>query len=92
MGYVLGALAALHWKRWGEEWVLFDEGSGQTVLLDTLSAATLLMLDRVPIELCTLEEQLIEELRITETEGFSDLLQEHLESMIKLGLVESSPC
>jgi PqqD family protein of HPr-rel-A system len=33
----------LHWRRWGDEWVVFSAGSGQTHKLDALSAAVLLI-------------------------------------------------
>ena len=36
---------ALHWRRWDDEFVVFDVGSGQTHQLAPYTAATLMMLE-----------------------------------------------
>ena len=38
----LSIVSRLHWKRWGDEWVVFNSSSGQTHKLDRLSAILLL--------------------------------------------------
>ena len=36
---------ALHWRHWDHEFVVFDEGSGQTHQLDALTACALLCIE-----------------------------------------------
>jgi PqqD family protein of HPr-rel-A system len=38
----------LHWKSWDDEFVVFDEGSGDTHLLDPLAAEVLKALEEAP--------------------------------------------
>lgn len=40
-------LSDLHWRRWDDDWVVFDAGSGQTHRMDTLSAVVLLVLEDI---------------------------------------------
>ncbi|MDQ2779389.1 MAG: HPr-rel-A system PqqD family peptide chaperone [Pseudomonadota bacterium] len=44
----LHPLARLHWRRWGDSWVVYDEASGLAHSLDTLRATTLLLLEEAP--------------------------------------------
>jgi len=38
----LNPKSSLHYRHWGNEWVVFDVGSGQTHEMDTVAAATLM--------------------------------------------------
>ncbi|HKZ08189.1 MAG TPA: HPr-rel-A system PqqD family peptide chaperone [Methylomirabilota bacterium] len=40
----------LHWKHWDDEYVVFDEGSGDTHLLDPLAAEVLKALEEQPAD------------------------------------------
>lgn len=41
----LGLLVVLHWRCWDNEWVVYNQGSGDTHLLDTFTACTLMALE-----------------------------------------------
>lgn len=47
----LNALASLHWRDFGDEWVVFDVASGQTHWLDGISAAVLMRFQDGPANL-----------------------------------------
>ena len=85
----LGELTSLHWQRWGEEWVVFNEGSGQTILIDTLTAATLLILESGPSDRSDLEAQVAEELQILDRDTLSSLLERSLQSLKDLDWIET---
>ncbi|MDQ2777976.1 MAG: HPr-rel-A system PqqD family peptide chaperone [Pseudomonadota bacterium] len=57
-------LSTLHWRRWGDDWVVFDAASGMTHRLDTLSATTLLLLQEQSADHTELSARLDEELQI----------------------------
>lgn len=46
----LHPFGSLHWRPWGEEYVVYDEASSQTHVLDALTACTLLCIDVGGIE------------------------------------------
>lgn len=46
----LNPFGSLHWRLWGEEYVVYDEASSQTHVLDALTACTLLCIDAEGIE------------------------------------------
>ncbi|MBB2487303.1 HPr-rel-A system PqqD family peptide chaperone [Mitsuaria sp. WAJ17] len=54
----LHPLAEFHWRCWGEDWVLFDKGSGQTLQLDALLVAALTELEQSPATLAELQQRL----------------------------------
>jgi len=54
----LHPLAEFHWRCWGDDWVLFDNGSGQTLQLDALLAAALTELEQSPASLAELQQRL----------------------------------
>ena len=56
--WCLAPLAEFHWRCWGEDWVLFDNGSGQTVQVDALLAAALTELEQAPATLTELQQRL----------------------------------
>jgi PqqD family protein of HPr-rel-A system len=41
----LSLLVVLHWRCWDNEWVVYNQGSGDTHLLDTVTAYTLMALE-----------------------------------------------
>jgi len=54
-------MASLHWRDFGEEWVVFDEASGQTHWLDGVNAAVLMRFQDGPAsqaEICEFIDQL----------------------------------
>lgn len=83
----LDELAALHWRHWGEEWVSFDEGSGQTFVTDAVVAAALMVLESGPQTLVELERQVREDLHWPEADPLAERIAEGLQFMTGLGLV-----
>lgn len=89
MALRLRGLTSLHWQRFGGEWVVFDEGSGQTILIDTLTAATLLILESGASERSDLEAQVADELQITDRDALSTLFEQGLRSLQGLDWIET---
>ncbi len=84
----LALVSLLHWKRWDNEWVVFDSGSGQTHKLDTVSATLLLTCEEGPMSFSYLVERVATELAVPADQGISDLLTRIVEQCESLGLLE----
>jgi PqqD family protein of HPr-rel-A system len=84
----LQPLRDLHWRRWDDEFVVFDLGSGETHLFDALTAAALMCFDSGPLDLDGLTAQIAAELALPRDEGLSPALSELIEGLSRLGLVE----
>ena len=88
MAWHLNALTSLHWRRWGDEWALFDVGSGQTHQMDTLTAATLMMFGTHSVQLPELVSQLAAELELPVNQALSNAVRGILERLAAAGLIE----
>ena len=87
----LAPLVALHWRRWGDEWVVFDVGSGQTHKIDTLTAMTLMVLESGPSDPPAIESAIARELALDD-EAAADVasrLSELLAGLGRIGLAET---
>ncbi|WP_083748656.1 HPr-rel-A system PqqD family peptide chaperone [Pelomonas sp. KK5] len=86
--WALAPLVDLHWRRWEREWLVFDSGSGQTHMLDTLDALVLLMLEPGAAAPATIAEAIAAELELdpAETGDVLERLPESLASLQRLGL------
>lgn len=91
MRWQLNGLASLHWHRWDDEWVIFDEGSGQTFLTDTLTAASLMVLENGATTLAELGARVAEDLPSIGRQELAALIGDSLEFLVSLGLVERLP-
>ncbi len=86
----LPPLAEFHWRCWGEDWVLFDNGSGQTVQIDALLAAALTELEQSPASLAELQQRLPLLLeRALPEEAWPGLVQ-GLDFLVEQGLLRHS--
>jgi hypothetical protein len=85
----LNALASLHWRDWDGKWVVFDEGSGQTHQMDTLTATALMVIDTVPIPFCELESRIADSLVLPKSRELSDALHRIASGLQSTGLIES---
>mgnify|MGYP003387223223 CR=1 FL=1 len=56
----LNSAGSLHWRTWGDEYVVYDECSSQTHVLDALTACALLCIDAQGID----ESSLISEVSL----------------------------
>lgn len=86
----LNSLASLYWRCWNDEWAVFDVGSGETHQMDTLSAATLMMLEAGAIDLSRLLKLLAEELLLPNSQELSIAVSDILRNLEIAGLIEST--
>ena len=84
----LKSLCSLNWRRFGDEWVAYDEGSGDTYRMDTLSAVTLMCLAEAPGSLPDLTTQVAIETDLPAGEELSQALASVLETYAGEGLIE----
>jgi PqqD family protein of HPr-rel-A system len=87
----LAPLAEFHWRYWGEDWVLFDNGSGQTVQIDALLAAALTELEQSPATLADLQQRLPLLLERSLPDEVWPGLVQGLDFLVEQGLLRHSP-
>ena len=88
----LHALADLHWRRWNEDWAVFDVGSGQTHRFDTFSALAVLLLEESGgLHVDDLTARISQQLGVVEGPELLQPLAEVLHRLSTLGLIESVP-
>jgi PqqD family protein of HPr-rel-A system len=85
----LNPLVDLSWKRWEEEWVVFDSGSGQTHLMDALTAATLMTIEVGEIDFSGLAAQTSETLMINDGPELHKALNDIVNRLVAVGLISS---
>ncbi|KQP20934.1 hypothetical protein [Pseudorhodoferax sp. Leaf265] len=85
----LNELAVLHWRQWQDEWVIFDESSGQTLVADALMAASLMALEEGALSLTELEAQVRDDLQWPASEMLAPRIVTGLEFLSGLGLVRA---
>ena len=81
-------LRSLHWRQFGDEWVLFDEGSGDTHRMDVLSAVVLMCLGDSPCDLAKLSEQVAAETDLPLGEELTRAVAAVVEKFAGLELIE----
>lgn len=84
-------MVSLHWRRWGDEFVLFDVGSGQTHQLPPITAAALMMLEAAPGDLAELSARVASELGIAQDVQLANAMSAALDSLQLVGLIEPAP-
>ncbi len=89
MVWQLSPLVALHWRRWDDEFVVFDVGSGQTHQLPALTAATLMMLELNSNDIVELTSRVSIELGIADDKDFANAVGEAVHDLQIAGLIES---
>ena len=77
----------LYWHSWGDEFVVYDGGSGDTHLLDAVGANALQSLEREPATLSELTEKMAASWDLEVQGELSDYLARLLSNLHKLGLV-----
>jgi hypothetical protein len=89
----LGELTRLHWRNFGNEWLIFDQGTGQTLLVDALSAAALMALEAAgPLPRAELERQVANDLDLPALAELSQVLSDNLQFLSEQRLVGSRSC
>ena len=82
-------MASLKWRCWNDEWAVFDVGSGQTHQMDTLTAATLMIVEAAPASTPELLLQVAGDFLIPSDSILSDLLSVILTRLETTGLIEA---
>jgi PqqD family protein of HPr-rel-A system len=78
----------LHWVCWDDEYVAFDEGSGDTHLLDLVTAEVLKVLEQSPGALPALIERVAARLDVDPDADLERRIREAIETFREAGLVE----
>lgn len=78
----------MHYRHWGNEWVVFDVGSGQTHEMDTVSAVCLMHCENGWISLLDMAQGVMQDLDLPSTAALTDSLQTALDQFARLGLLE----
>lgn len=81
-------MASLKWRCWNDEWAVFDVGSGQTHQMDTLTAATLMIVEAAPANTDDLLSQISEDFLLPNDRALSDVLSVILARLGDTGLIE----
>jgi PqqD family protein of HPr-rel-A system len=84
----LTPIVSLHWRRWDDEFVVFDVGSGQTHQLPPITAATLMLLELTSANLVELTSRVSSELSIDSDEQLVDGVREAVLGLESVGLIE----
>lgn len=88
MIWKLNAMASLKWRCWNDEWAIFDVGSGQTHQMDSLTAATLMIVEAAPAQLTDLILQISEDFLVPSDKNLSDVLAIILTRLEDTGLIK----
>jgi PqqD family protein of HPr-rel-A system len=78
----------LHWRRWDDEFVVYNSGSGDTHLLDPVAAEALQNLEQESADLSELVVRVAASLEIEPDTDFAAYLEQLLSDLYKLGLIE----
>jgi len=87
----LCAQSSFLWASWGEEYVIFDEASGQTHLLDPIKAFVLDALTDGSLDVASLTPLLTDALVVPAEVNLQDLISAALEQLERAQLVEAIP-
>jgi PqqD family protein of HPr-rel-A system len=85
--WALRPLTRLHWRRFDDEFIVFDEGSGYTHQLDALTAVALLCLEEGPLPLAELSARVAGELKLPQGSPL-EILATQLDRLKALWLIE----
>jgi PqqD family protein of HPr-rel-A system len=86
--WTFNALTALHWQHFEGEWVIFDEGSGQTFVLDVVIAAALMAVESGCRSDAEITQQVLADVPLGDASGLAERLAQGLEFLAQLGLLE----
>jgi PqqD family protein of HPr-rel-A system len=88
MTWQLSQGCQFQWRSWSDEHVVYNEASGDTHLLDTITASALRNLQEQPASFIELKERLASSLSLDNTEELSAYLNEVLSNLRRLDLIE----
>lgn len=90
--WTLNPLVALYWQHFDGDWVIYDEGSGQTFVVDALMAAALMALESGCATEPEIAQQIVADMALSDLTGTAPhLLQmvQGLEFMAQMGVLEA---
>lgn len=90
MQWRIHALASLHWRCWDHEWVVFNVGSGQTHLLDEVTAAVLSSIEASPSNTAALSALGLQGSINGDPARWPETLNVVLDRLVGAGLIEST--
>ena len=88
--WTFNPLVALHWQHFDGDWVIFDEGSGQTFVVDSVVAATLTAMESGCFTEAEITRQILVDLPVSEGAALAGQMVQGLDFMAQLGLVEEA--
>ena len=78
----------LLWKSWDDEYVVFDDGSGYTHVLDLVAGEVLKVLEEAPADPSQLTRRVASRLDLTPDPKLVGRVQETIRKFQEVGLVE----
>ncbi|RZL40628.1 MAG: hypothetical protein EOP35_00345 [Rubrivivax sp.] len=85
----LGGLTSLHWQHFDGDWVIYDDGSGQTLAADPVIAGALMALESGCSTLADIEAQVRRDLQIDADGDLNERLADGLAFLSQIGLIEA---
>lgn len=80
----------LSWRCWGDQWVVFDAGSGQTHSIDAITAATLSRIEQGPTDLAGLLDLACRESGLGDRDHWTVTLNDVIARLIDVDLIETA--
>lgn len=84
----LNPKSSLHFRHWGNEWAVFDAGSGQTHEMDSVTAVALMYCETDWISLPVIAAGVAEDLNLATSVNLSEILRGTLAQFVSLELLE----
>ncbi len=87
----LNPKSSLHYRHWGNEWAVFDVGSGHTHEMDTISAVALMCCENGWIELRQIVSAVMADLELPSDayNSLPPLIKNFLTQLTSLGVLEN---
>ena len=80
----------LYWEKLDSEWVVYEEASNQTMVLDAVSIDILISLKAIEMDESSLEKQVLEDLELDESDENRALVKSTIYNLELVGLVKHS--
>lgn len=89
MTWALNPASGLYWRCWDDEWVVFDQGSGQTHVMHPVQAATLMQFSAQPLSFEQLLDKVAADMAPHPPSDLASAVSLAIEQLVGLGLLES---
>lgn len=78
----------LHWKRFDSEWVVYEEASNQTLVVDAIEMDLLMCLSGGTLDAASLERQVLEDLQCQGCDAGQSMVSMGLARLKSVGLIK----